>query len=232
MKVYKELDAKKIRGEDEMLNFNSNRERVIFDMMQEYIRNILLAVKEFGLALEDWMQGDMKAVEEKLARITEHAKNADKVKHDIIDELSLAATFLQREDFMRLALTVDKIADYTEGTCFRLSGIRNWRPRGVMAEDIRNIVSTFTHAVEKLREAINILSEDPERALKAIEEVDADERLVDQIHRTIEQNLFELNVDHRTLIRLLNFVSHIEDAVDVTQEAAEALRIIAISMIG
>ncbi|MEM2777759.1 MAG: hypothetical protein QXH00_03640, partial [Candidatus Jordarchaeales archaeon] len=86
--------------------------------------------------------------------------------------------------------------------------------------------------VEKLREAVNILSEDAERALNAILEVDAAERLADQIHRTLEQSLFDLNVDHRTLIRLLNLVSHIEDAVDVTQEAAEALRIITIMRLG
>lgn len=215
-----------------MLNIDSNRERVVFDIMQEHIRVIVFAVKEFELSFEDWMQGNMKAVEEKLSKISNYAKEADKIKHNIIDELSLAASLLQREDFMRFALIVDKIADFTEGMCFRLSGIRNWKPRGVIAEDMRNMVSTFTHAVEKLREAVNVLPEDAERALNAILEVDAAERLADQIHRTIEQSLFELNVDHRTLIRLLNLISHMEDAVDVTQEAAEALRIIAMFKLG
>ncbi|MBS7287504.1 MAG: DUF47 family protein [Candidatus Freyarchaeota archaeon] len=215
-----------------MFNIDGNRERAIFDIMQEHIRVITSAVREFELSLDDWMQGNVKLVEERLEKISNYAKEADKIKRSIIDELSLAASLLQREDFMRFALIVDKIADYTEGMCFRLSGIRNWKPRGVVAEDIRNMVSTFTHAVEKLREAVNILSEDAERALSAILEVDSAERFADQIHRTIEQSLFELNVDHRTLIRLLNLISHIEDAVDVTQEAAEALRIIAIIRIG
>ncbi|MEM1657908.1 MAG: DUF47 family protein [Candidatus Jordarchaeales archaeon] len=215
-----------------MLNIDSNRERVVFDIMQEHIRVIVFAVKEFELSFEDWMQGNMKAVEERLSKISNYAKEADKIKRNIIDELSLAASLLQREDFMRFALIVDKIADFTEGMCFRLSGIRNWKPRGVIAEDMRNMVSTFAHAVEKLREAVNVLSEDAERALNAILEVDAAERLADQIHRTIEQSLFELNVDHRTLIRLLNLISHMEDAVDVTQEAAEALRIIAMFKLG
>ncbi|MEM2155744.1 MAG: DUF47 family protein, partial [Candidatus Jordarchaeales archaeon] len=215
-----------------MINLDDNKERAFFDIMQEYIRTIVFAVKEFELSLEDWMQGNMKLVEERLEKISSYAKEADKIKRSIIDELSLAATLLQREDFMRFALIVDKIADFTEGMCFRLSGIRNWKPRGVLAEDIRNMTSTFVHAVEKLREAVNILSEDAERALNAILEVDAAERLADQIHRTLEQSLFDLNVDHRTLIRLLNLVSHIEDAVDVTQEAAEALRIITIMRLG
>ncbi|WXG40907.1 MAG: DUF47 family protein [Candidatus Freyarchaeum deiterrae] len=214
------------------IDLNESKERMVLEIIQDHIRKILSAVKELAPFLEAWLNENENEMDELLSKISQSEKEADEIKLTLLDELSVAATLIQREDMMRLVLTADEIADYAEGTAFRLKGLKNWKPEGYLTEDLRNLVNTMINAVETLRESIFTIVEDAQRAQKVAEEVDKIERFMDQIHRATEQSLFELDIDYKTLIRLLNIVTSLEDAVDTAGKAADAVRIIAVARLG
>ncbi len=214
------------------IDLNQSKERIVLEIIQDHIRKILSAVKELAPFLEAWLSGNDNEMEEILSKISQADNEAEEIKLALLDELSIAATLIQREDMMRLVLITDEIVDYIEGTAFRLKGIKDWKPKGAIIEDIRNLINTMINSVETLREAIFTIVEDAERAKKAAEEVDKIERFMDQIHRATEQSLFEQDIDHRTLIRILNIVTNLEDTVDITRKAADAVRIIAVARQG
>ncbi|MEM2984425.1 MAG: DUF47 family protein [Candidatus Jordarchaeaceae archaeon] len=214
------------------IDLNKNKERIVLEIIQDHIRKILFAVKELAPFLEAWFEGNEAEMEKIILKISQAENEAEEIKLALLDELSVAATLIQREELMRLVLTTDEIADYAEGTAFRLKGLKNWKPKEALKEDLRNLVNTTINSVETLRDSIFTIVEDAERAKKAAEEVDKVERFMDQIHRAIEQTLFELDIDNRTLIRLLSVVSNLEDAVDTAGKAADAVRIIAVARLG
>ncbi|MHA1644993.1 MAG: DUF47 domain-containing protein [Candidatus Freyarchaeota archaeon] len=214
------------------IDLNKSKERIVLEIIQDHIRKILSAVKALAPFLEAWLNGNEKEMEELLSKISQAQSEAEEIKLELLDELSVAATLIQREDMMRLVLITDEIVDYAEGTAFRLKGLKNWKPESKIVEDLRNLVATMIRSVETLRESIFTIVEDAEKAKKAAEEIDKLERFMDQIHRAAEQTLFDLDLDHRTLIRLLNIVTNLEDAVDTTRRAADAVRIIAVARQG
>ncbi|MGQ9719772.1 MAG: DUF47 domain-containing protein [Candidatus Jordarchaeum sp.] len=214
------------------IDLNQSKERIVLEIIQDHIRKILSAAKELAPFLEAWLTGNENQMEETLLKISQADNEAEEIKLALLDELSVAATLIQREDMMRLVLITDEIADYAEGAAFRLKGLKDWKPKGTLTEDLRNLVTTMINSVETLREAIFTIIEDAEKAKKAAEEVDKIERFMDQIHRATEQTLFQLNIDHRTLIRLLNIITNLEDTVDIARRAADAVRIIAVARQG
>lgn len=214
------------------IDLNESKERIALEIIQDHVRKILSAVKELAPFLEAWIKGNEQEMEEILSKISQAENEADEIKLALLDELSVAATLIQREDMMRLVLIVDDIADYAEGTAFRLKGLKNWKPKGDLIEDLRNLVNTMINSVETLRDSIFTIVEDAQKAQKAAEEVDKIERFMDQIHRATEQSLFELDIEPKTLIRLLNIVTNLEDAVDTARKAADATRIIAVARLG
>lgn len=214
------------------IDLNENKERIVLEIIQDHVRKILSSVKELAPFLEAWLEGNEQEMEEILSKISRAENEADEIKITLLDELSVAATLIQREDLMRLVLIVDDIADYAEGTAFRLKGLKNWKPEGSMVEDLRNLVNTMINSVETLRESIFTILEDAQKAQKSAEEVDKIERFMDQIHRATEQSLFELDIDPKTLIRVLNILTNLEDAVDTARKAADAARIIAVARLG
>ncbi len=209
--------------------YANNEERRVLDMYQDHIRKVVTAVKELALMVEDWMNDKWETIEKRLEKISHLEREADEIKRALLDEVSKAATLIQREDLMRLSLIADEIADYADATSFRLSHLRDWRPQGELANMFKELVEGVVKSVEKFREAIFILPQNAEKAIKIAEEVDESERKVDTLQRNIVHTLYNLELDAKTLIKVIDFVEHVEEIADLAEDAADAVRIVAVA---
>jgi|Deesub1362B_J571_1020462.scaffolds.fasta_scaffold14258_1 predicted phosphate transport protein (TIGR00153 family) len=212
--------------------YTNDEERKALDMYQDHIRKVITAVKELSLMVEDWINNRWESIEQRLEKISSLEKEADEIKRALLDEVSKAATLIQREDLMRLSLIADEIADYADATSFRLSHLRDWRPQGELADMFREFIEWVVKSVEKLREAIFMLPQNVEKAIKIAEEVDESERKVDVLQRVIVHTLYNLDISAKTLIKVIDFVRHIEEIADIAEDAADAVRIIAVGKLG
>ncbi|MCD6164094.1 MAG: DUF47 family protein [Candidatus Odinarchaeota archaeon] len=209
--------------------YANDEERKVLDIYQDHIRKVVTAVRELALMVEDWINNRWGTVERRLEKISSLEKEADEVKRALLDEVSKAATLIQREDLMRLSLIADEIADYADATSFRLSHLRDWRPQGELANMFRELVEWVVKSVEKFREAVFMLPQNAEKAIKIAEEVDESERKVDTLQRTIVHVLYNLELEAKTLIKVIDFVEHIEEIADLAEDAADAVRIVAVA---
>jgi len=209
--------------------YANDEERKVLDIYQDHIRKVVTAVRELALMVEDWINNRWGTVERRLEKISSLEKEADEVKRALLDEVSKAATLIQREDLMRLSLIADEIADYADATSFRLSHLRDWCPQGELANMFRELVEWVVKSVEKFREAVFMLPQNAEKAIKIAEEVDESERKVDTLQRTIVHVLYNLELEAKTLIKVIDFVEHIEEIADLAEDAADAVRIVAVA---
>ena len=93
---------------------------------------------------------------------------------------------------------------------------------------IFSISSTFVEGNRSFL-AILLLSQNSSRAIELAMEVDAAERAVDEGHRRILQELYKSNLDILVLLRLKDLTQHLEEIADAAEDAADAIRIIAVA---
>jgi predicted phosphate transport protein (TIGR00153 family) len=209
--------------------YDASSEQKAIDIAQDHCRKIVSAVKELSLLYDDWVEGDYKGAEERLNRISRIENEANKLKHELLDQLSKATTMVNREDMMRLALVIDEIADVAEGTGFRVTAIHDWKPDPSFKKEMQGLIEQLITATEKLRLSIFMLSQNPAKSLEFADEVDAIEQEADRIQRRVGHSLYASKLEPKTLIMLKELVAHFEEMADTAERAADAIRIVAMS---
>jgi predicted phosphate transport protein (TIGR00153 family) len=209
--------------------YEASSEQKAIDIAQDHCRKIVSAVKELSLLYDDWVGGDYKGAEERLNRVSRIEGEANKLKHQLLEQLSKATTMVNREDLMRLALVVDEIADVAEGTGFRILAIQEWKPDANFKKEMQALMEKLISATEKLRLSIFMLSQNPTKALEFADEVDAIEKDADMIQRRVGHSLYASKLEPKNLIMLKELIAHFEEMADTAERAADAIRIVAMA---
>ncbi|WXG42670.1 MAG: DUF47 family protein [Promethearchaeati archaeon SRVP18_Atabeyarchaeia-1] len=209
--------------------YDASAEQKAIDIAQDHCRKIVSAVKELSLLYDDWVEGEYKEAEDRLNRISRIEDEANKLKHELLDQLSKATTMVNREDLMRLALVIDEIADVAEGTGFRITAIHDWKPDAGFKKEMQDLIEKLITATEKLRLSIFMLSENPAKSLEFADEIDAIEQDADKIQRRVGHSLYASKLEPKTLIMLKELVAHFEEMADTAERAADAIRIVAMA---
>ena len=203
-------------------------ERHALDICNDHIRVVTNSVRYLGTLIENWINKgtvDIKSVD----KLTDFESDADTLKKELIHHLSQAPTFLKREEFIRLILKIDSIADYVESTGFRLIAVNKWVPPKDVSKQIIKMMDLTIEVMDTLTQGVRLLSTNPEKADAVVERVDVLEREVDKIHRNLLTKLFHDFDDVKLLLRLREFLSHLEDLSDIGEEVADAIRIVAMN---
>jgi predicted phosphate transport protein (TIGR00153 family) len=209
--------------------YEASSEQKAIDIAQDHCRKIVSAVKELSLLYDDWVEGNYKGAEERLNRVSRIEGDANKLKRELLEQLSKTTTMVNREDLMRLALVIDEIADVAEGTGFRILTIQDWRPDANFRKEMQALVEKLINATEKLRLSIFMLSQNPSKSLEFADEVDSIEKDADQIQRRVGHSLYASELEPKTLIMLKELIAHFEEMADTAERAADAIRIVAMA---
>ena len=214
-----------LESEPEYMN---SVERHALDICNDHIRVVTNSVKYLGTLIDTWIKkGNINP--HSVDKLTDFESQADKLKKELIHHLSQAPTFLKREEFIRLILKIDSIADYVESTGFRLVAVNNWVPPKSISNPIIKMTDLTIEVMDTLTQGTRLLSTNPEKADAVVERVDVLEREVDNVHRNLLAKLFKDFDDVKLLIRLREFLTHLEDLSDLGEEVADAIRIVAMN---
>ncbi len=212
------------------LEMTGNRaENKAIGIAQDHAAIVLQAAKTLRMMIEDWMEGQKGRQKELFNKLADLEREADSVKRSLLDELSVSETMLRRSDYFRLAMTMDDIADICEATAWDLAGLEDYKPDVQMKKQIKTMLDSIDDAVSKMRQAILLLSQNSSKAIELAMEVDAAERAVDEGHRKILQELYKSDLDILVLLRLKDLTQHLEEIADAAEDAADAIRIIAVA---
>jgi len=139
---------------------------------------------------------------------------------------------MSREDFLRFTNLTSEIADYCEGIAFRLLQImeRGWKVPKEIKEDLIKLSDAVFDTISKLRETVMTLNYGTAKALEKTREVEAAERVVDEIYRQLEVKIIDSKMEFPPMFLLWTVVQHLEDAADKAKDASDAARILALTI--
>lgn len=214
------------------MSHDTYEETKALDTMQDHLRYVLNALQELRGLIEDWINGAMERIEVHIKNLETIEDQANKIKWKIIDEISEAETMVHREDFMRLAMIVDEIVDYAEGTGHRVAMLRTWKPDPKSISFIREMMDALSKMITFLREALFVLTQNTEKAVENARKIYESERDIDKLHRSMIKHIYSLNIDTKLFYAASNFADHLEEMADIVESVTDAIRIIAVARKG
>lgn len=204
-------------------------ERRALGMCLDHIIYIRECVASLTTAIEAWVGHNEIASEKLIKTLSELENRADKTKYELLRHLSEATSLLRREDMMRVVLIADKIAENVESAGFHLTTILTWRPSSELAKDILKMIDGVIEIMDTLKEAVRMLTSNTEKVIAYIDKINNLERSIDLIHRKLLDKISKLEIDMRLLLRLRDFIDHIEAISDISEEVGDAILILAMS---
>jgi predicted phosphate transport protein (TIGR00153 family) len=139
---------------------------------------------------------------------------------------------MSREDFLRFTNLTSEIADFCEGIAFRLLEImeRGWKVPADIKEGLIKLSDAVFETVSKLRETVITLNYGTSKALEKAREVEAAERIVDDLYRELEVKIVNSSMDIPPLLLLRDVINILEDIADKAEDAADTARILAFTV--
>ncbi len=207
--------------------------RKALDVSRDHLREVVDISRKISQLVTVFVNGDKNLAQELFADIKKAQNEVDIARRNVSRELAeIGAILMSREDFLRFTNLTSEIADYCEGIAFRLLQImeRGWKVPKEIKEDLIKLSDAVFDTIFKLRETVMTLDYGTAKALEKTREVDAAERVVDEIYRQLEVNIIDSKMDLPPMFLLLTVVQHLEDAADKAKAASDAARILALTI--
>ncbi|MEM1574940.1 MAG: DUF47 family protein [Nitrososphaerota archaeon] len=207
----------------------------LISLIQDQIRKVVETVKSLSLLIESsvYMQSE-KIIEEKYLTVIKNEEEAKNVKRQIEEEITKVGAILpNREDFLRLSDQIDKMADLSEGTAFRvLSFVKaQLKADKDILEKINELGNLVLKVVTKLREALLVVTLDAETFNARIKETEKAEKDVDEFYRNLSVTILQRNLKIAPMLLIREIASMLEDISDEAESAANTLRALSLILL-
>jgi len=173
-------------------------------------------------------------MDEKYLTFLENVLEAKNVKRQIEEEITKVFAILpNREDFLRLSDQIDKMADLSEGTAFRvLSFVKaQLKADKDILEKINELGNLVLKVVTKLREALLVVTLDAETFNARIKETEKAEKDVDEFYRNLSVTILQRNLKIAPMLLIREIASMLEDISDEAESAANTLRALSLILL-
>ena len=207
--------------------------RKALNVSSDHLREVVDISRKISQLVSVFVDGDKKMAQELFDDIKKAQNGVDATRRVVSRELAeIGAILMSREDFLRFTNLTSDIADYCEGIAFRLLQImeRGWKVPKEIKENLIKLSDAVFDTIAKLRETVMTLNYGTSKALEKTREVDAAERVVDEIYRQLEVDIIASKMDLPPMFLLWTVVQHLEDAADKAKDASDAARILALTI--
>jgi hypothetical protein len=168
------------------------------------------------------------AMDKAAAEMDQLESKADGLRREILGGLSGRGFIpISRVDLFRLAVGLDKIANYATGAADRIVMRRFDLPEEVNLL-LEEMAENDLRAVRRLRDAIMTMNVNMAEAAEMAEDVGKIESEVDDLYVKIYSILFEMDTDFKTFHQLKSIIERLEELADKAADNAETIRLIAI----
>jgi len=207
--------------------------RKALDVSRDHLREVVDISRKISQLVSVFVNGDKKLAQELFSDIKKAQNGVDAARRNVSRELAeIGAILMSREDFLRFTNLTSDIADYCEGIAFRLLQImeREWKVPKQIKEDLIKLSDAVFDTISRLRETVMTLNYGTAKALEKAREVEAAERVVDDIYRQLEVDIIDSKMEFPPMLLLWTVVQHLEDAADKAKDASDAARILALTI--
>jgi len=207
--------------------------RRALNVCQDHLRRVMDTSRKISQMIDCFVKGDKNLGRELLADIKKSEEDVDVARRAVSRELAeIGAILMSREDFLRFTNLTSEIADFCEGIAFRLLEImeRGWKVPADIKEGLVKLWGAVFETISKLRETAMTLNYGTSKALEKAREVEAAERVVDDLYQKLEMEIINSNMDIPPMLLLRDVVRILEDAADKAEDASDAARILAFTL--
>ena len=207
--------------------------RKALDVSRDHLREVVDISRKISQLVSVFVNGDKNSAQQLFADIKKAQNGVATARRNVSRELAeIGAILMSREDFLRFTNLTSDIADYCEGIAFRLLQImeRGWKVPKQIKEDLIKLSDAVFDTISRLRETVMTLNYGTAKALEKAREVEAAERLVDDIYRQLEVDIIDSKMEFPPMFLLWTVVQHLEDAADKAKDASDAARILALTI--
>ena len=204
-------------------------EKSIIKDAETHIEETFKTVKYFAEAVKSFINRDLNAKAVAIENVRESEHRADVLKARMINKIAESLLVPpDREDLMRFVKTLDKIADWTQGSARLLGFIEAKFPDDVL-HNMAAAAGLIVSAVTKLRESmLAFLAGDLPRALSKIDDIDRLEHEADDRKKDLIDAILRAQLDPNSLILMFHLADYMEGVTDQINTAADFIKIIAI----
>jgi len=217
--------------EDSIADIENNVYRRSLDLLADHVRKVQDSVRVLVHATDTFIACNETDLYSDSQKISVLEGEADAIKRELIEQLTKAApSLLYREDFLRLVVRVDEIAESCQSISrlmTRLSKVK-WIPDGSVAGGLKVMAEEVLMAYEALRDAILSLPMNPRRSIQLVGRVHDAEAKVDEIYHDLD---FKFLTEVKQIERLLVFrdlLGLLEHMTDLMEDASDDLRVLAL----
>jgi predicted phosphate transport protein (TIGR00153 family) len=204
------------------------REKDMLRLTEKHLRKIIslaIALKDFIRAFSEGSTEDMEKTFKEIFRLE---READDEKENIIVELSKGPFHpMDREDIMRLVLTVDDVAANIKAASTKLLYVDPANIPDNVRKDVAELVDMVYNIVMSFADALQGLVEGSKDVLKLAEKVERKEETIDEFRLALMARILEWGEKSKrisALLMLKEAVENLESASDCTEDAANIIR--------
>lgn len=210
------------------------REKQILESCNKHVEKVLEVIREAYNVFMAFCSGEVEEVAKGFKKVFDLEREADAIKDKLIDELSKGVLHpINREEVVKLLLTVDDMADFAKTSARRLLFVQPKNLSTGLRENLRIMAELFLKASETTGEAFRSLLGDPRKAIEVSNRVERVEEKVDdfRFESVIPEFLkwCESCGNPGQCLIVFSIIESIENLVDRCEISADAIRHIAIS---
>jgi len=195
--------------------------RRALSVSQEHLRKVIEMTRKTTQLVEAFTNEDVKAVEAVDAELTKLNEEVVAARRMVSQELGdIGAILMSREDFLRFTYISNEIADFCEGLGFRLIEILNmkWSVPPDIKTGLTKLAAAVFETVSRLRDTSIALNYHSSNALEKAKEVEAAERMVDDVYRSLELKIIRSKMPIQAVLLLREVIKLLEDVQVVGTE--------------
>jgi len=207
------------------------KEREVISICIKHVDKVIEVAKYAKDLMNAYANGMIDKVKELYREVFDREKEADDIKRSIIAELSKGIFHpIDREDLVRLTLTIDDVAAYLKAASRRLMLLIPTRVSKEISNLLILMASKVYEATMLIKDAIIELVEDPRKSLKLADDIERIEEEVDDIRMKALEEVLKWceEVKVSSCIICKEVVDSLENAADKCEDVADVIRAIAL----
>jgi predicted phosphate transport protein (TIGR00153 family) len=204
-------------------------QRTTLRVAEEHVNETCQTVAYLAEAVKTFISGDLSAKTLAIAKVKQSERAADKLRARMVAELSEGLLLPpDREDLMRFAKALDKIADSTNSAARTLGLIEATLPANVL-KNMSISTDMVVSGVGKLGEAIHAMAKnDIKEALRGCDEVERIEHEADDQKRLLLDAILHSGLDCPSLLLSYNLAEALEGITDRIDTASDMIKLLAV----
>lgn len=197
---------------------------------RDHMGKVLEVTRLLHSALKHFCAGELDRAAEIHQQIFNAERQADELRRELLERLS-EGMFLpaDRADLVHLVERVDDVADYANGAA-RLVSLFREAPPEPLRDGVAKFGELLLQAAQQLAAALDKLTEgDRKTALELCTSVERAEEEADTLKAALFREMFAMDLPAGTLVLLRDLIESMENTADKAEDAADLLRVLAVS---